>query len=238
MSETNFTKLFSSITASTIWSESAETKVVWITMLAMSDAVGYVYASVPGLAKIAGVSMDDTIKALDLLLSPDKWSRDKDNEGRRIEEIDGGWAILNHPKYRKRRDAEERRAYHREYMRKKRESVKSGVKNVKDCEPQLTQGEGEAEEDTNNAPAARVKTPRSSPVPVSTTTTLQGQIKQRWRDIPSIAQWDNFFDAIGQSRFLSGRTPAGNGRSVPFIATLLWVTKETNFAKIAAGEYD
>ena len=147
MSETNFTKLFSSITASTIWSESAETKVVWITMLAMSDSAGFVYASVPGLSKISGVSMEETIKALDLLSSPDKWSRDRDNEGRRIDEIDGGWAILNHPKYRKRRDAEERKAYHREYMRSKRakESVKSGVKNVKDCEPLSTQAEAEAD---------------------------------------------------------------------------------------------
>ena len=149
MSETNFTKLFSSITASTIWSESAETKVVWITMLAMSDGAGFVYASVPGLAKISGVSMEGTIDALKLLMSPDKWSRDKDNEGRRIEEIDGGWAILNHPKYRKRRDAEERKAYHREYMRLRRlaKSVKSGVNNVKDCEPQSTQAEAEAEVD-------------------------------------------------------------------------------------------
>ncbi|GAH88274.1 unnamed protein product, partial [marine sediment metagenome] len=38
--------------------------------------------------------------------------------------------------------------------------------------------------------------------------------------------------------FLSGKAPPGYGRNKPFRSTLLWVTKETNFAKIAAGEYN
>ena len=114
MSETNFTKLFSSITASTIWCESPETKIVWITMLAMADENGWVYASIPGLANISQIPLDKTKAALAKFLSPDEYSRDSENEGKRIEEIDGGWAILNHPKYRKLRDKEERRAYQRE----------------------------------------------------------------------------------------------------------------------------
>ena len=75
------------------------------------------------------------------------------------------------------------------------------------------------------------------PKVVKVTGTLRGQIRQRWTDIPSMEQWDNFFDAISSSTFLSGKAPPGNGRSVPFRSTLLWITKETNFAKIAAGEY-
>ncbi len=260
MSETNFTKLFSSITASTIWCESPETKIVWITMLAMSDSAGFVYASIPGLANIAQIHPEKTREAITTFLSPDPDSRDRSNDGRRIEEIEGGWAILNHPKYRKLRDAEERKAYHREYMRKKRESVKSGVKNVKDCEPQLTQEEGEAEveADKNTVPTVQVETPRGSPVPiqeiinkwnalaykeglplvVKVTTTIKGQIRQRWRDIPTLDKWDNFFSHISANDFLAGRANPGNGRSKPFRSTLLWITKETNFAKIAAGEYD
>ena len=75
------------------------------------------------------------------------------------------------------------------------------------------------------------------PKVVKVTNTLRGQIRQRWSDIPSMAQWDNFFDAIATSTFLSGKAPPGNGRTQPFRSTLLWITKETNFAKIAAGEY-
>lgn len=40
--------------------------------------------------------------------------------GRRIAEIDGGWRLLNHAKYRHIRSSEERREYMREYMRKRR----------------------------------------------------------------------------------------------------------------------
>ena len=76
------------------------------------------------------------------------------------------------------------------------------------------------------------------PLVVKPTTTIKGQIRQRWKDIPSLDQWDNFFHAIKINDFLAGRSPPGMGRSKPFRSTLLWITKETNFAKIAAGEYD
>lgn len=48
-----YTKLFSSIIDSTIWRESKETKIVWITMLAKADRYGVVEASLPGLADAA-----------------------------------------------------------------------------------------------------------------------------------------------------------------------------------------
>jgi hypothetical protein len=47
-----FTKLFSSITESTVWDEPDRVRLVWITMLAMADKHGRVWASVPGLATV------------------------------------------------------------------------------------------------------------------------------------------------------------------------------------------
>ena len=119
-----YTKLFSSITASTIWQEPDGTRLTWITMLAMSRKDGCVYGSVPGLAHQANVSVAAVRKALACFLAPDPDSRTKDYEGRRIEEIDGGWRLLNHEKFRKIRSAEERREYMREFMRKKRADAK------------------------------------------------------------------------------------------------------------------
>ena len=104
-----FTKLFSSITESTVWCESAPTKIVWITMLAMCDKRGRVWASIPGLASRAKVTIDETETALNCFLSPDKYSRTQEFEGRKIEVIDGGWSLINHGKYRALRDEEERR---------------------------------------------------------------------------------------------------------------------------------
>lgn len=96
----NYTKLFNSIVTSTIWTEDDKTRIVWITMLAMSDQNGEVHASVPGLARVSGVSLYDCESALVKLSSPDAYSRTPDNEGRRISPIDGGWELLNHRKYR------------------------------------------------------------------------------------------------------------------------------------------
>jgi hypothetical protein len=95
-----YTKLFNSIITSTIWSEDDKTRIVWITMLAIADKNGEVQGSIPGLARIAGVDLDDCRAAIRKFLSPDSDSRTKDDEGRRIEDIDGGWSLLNHQKYR------------------------------------------------------------------------------------------------------------------------------------------
>lgn len=106
-----YTKLFSDIVLSSIWREDDSTRIVFITLLALCNRDGAVMASVPGLASAANVTMDDILKALKILESPDKWSRDTENEGRRIEKIDGGWLVLNYLKYRERMSKEERREY-------------------------------------------------------------------------------------------------------------------------------
>lgn len=105
----SFTKLFGSILDSTVWQQPGHVRLVWITMLAMKDIDGVVEASIPGLAKRAGVSIDEAESALAALMAPDPYSRTKDYEGRRIAEVDGGWRVLNHHKYRERMDAEESR---------------------------------------------------------------------------------------------------------------------------------
>lgn len=119
MSDT-YTKLFSSITASTIVSEPLATRWLWVTMLAMADGQGCVWGSIPGLARIANITLTECETALECFLAPDLYSRTKDHDGRRVELVDGGWRLLNHAKYRAIRSAEERREYMREYMRERR----------------------------------------------------------------------------------------------------------------------
>jgi hypothetical protein len=119
-----FTKLFSSITASTVWCEPSDTRVVWITMLAMADKHGRVWASIPGLAKEAAVTVDACRAAINRFLSPDPDSRTLVAEGRRIEPIDGGWRLINHAKYRGVRDEEERLAYKAQWQREHRSRFK------------------------------------------------------------------------------------------------------------------
>jgi hypothetical protein len=117
-----YTKLFSSITESTVWGEAYATRIVWVTMLAMADAQGNVYGAVPGLARRANVTLQEVEAALSAFLAPDPYSRTKDDDGRRIEEIDGGWHLINHGKYSAIRGTDERREYKRQWDRDNRPS--------------------------------------------------------------------------------------------------------------------
>jgi hypothetical protein len=153
-----FTKLFSTIVDSTVWREEMHVKVVWITMLAKANRNGDVLASVPGLADAARVSLDQCVEALARLSAPDPWSRTKEHEGRRIVEVDGGWRLLNYPKYRELRDADERRIQTREAVRRyraKQSAEPLTVSNRKPGKPRKAQAEAEAEaeKDTKGRPA-------------------------------------------------------------------------------------
>jgi len=128
-----YVKLFSEILDSSVWQESHETRLVWITMLAKADRDGVVWASVPGLAHAARVGIEECEFALMRLSEPDQYSRNKEWEGRRIREVDGGWLVLNHAKYRERLSKEDRREYNRmkqaeHRARKKLPPVSSGTK--------------------------------------------------------------------------------------------------------------
>ncbi len=131
MAMAGYTKLFNSILMSTIWREDDKTRIVWITLLAMADKNGIAETSIPSLADAARVSFEDCLASLDKLKSPDKYSRTKDHEGRRVEECDGGFLLLNHSKYRAKMSADERREYNR-IKQKEFRSVKNLSANVID----------------------------------------------------------------------------------------------------------
>ncbi len=157
-----YTKLFSSIITSTIWIEDNPTRIVWITMLALADKNGEVQGSVPGLARLAGVSVEECDAALATFLAPDERSRTKTDEGRRIEEIDGGWLLLNHAKYRRMASLDDKKE--QDALRQKRARARNaGV--THSHAPVTSQTDiAEAEADTdpkisedNNARKARVE---------------------------------------------------------------------------------
>lgn len=115
-----YTKLFQSILDSSIWCEDDQTRIVWITLLAKANRDGIVESAVPALANTARVDKEACRAALEKFKAPDPDSRSKENEGRRIEEVEGGWKILNHHKYREKLSLEQRR----EYFRKKRQEYR------------------------------------------------------------------------------------------------------------------
>ena len=170
-----FTKLFSSITESTVWCEPAHTRLVWITMLAMADKRGRVWASVPGLANRARVPTEDCRKAINTFMAPDRDSRTPDHDGRRIEPIDGGWRLLNYGKYRDIRDEEDRQEYKREWDRNNRGRTSDKIRqNPTESDPNRHNAEAEAE-----AEAERSKT-KGAVAPSFTDLGIDEQVAKDW----------------------------------------------------------
>ena len=122
-----YTKLFESLLTSSIWELEDKTRLVWITMLALKNSHHMVEASVPGLARMARVDRESVEAALKKFLEPDPDSRSREFDGRRIEEVPGGWLILNGEKYRRLMAEDERRVKNRIYKRDERERKKGGL---------------------------------------------------------------------------------------------------------------
>ncbi len=121
-------------------------------MLALADQYGRVQGSFPGLAHAAGVSLDETAQALDYLRAPDPHSQTKDYEGRRIEDADGGWLVLNYVNYREfRTEAQVKEATRKQQWRRKKKQA-GRVRNVPP-RPSASGAEAEAEADTTPPPA-------------------------------------------------------------------------------------
>ena len=145
-----FAKLFSSITESSLWSEPKEVRLLFVTMLAKADQNGFVEASIPGLARVANLTVEETEHGLQCLQSPDMYSKNPDNEGRRVLQVPGGFVLLNYEDYRSRRNTEERREYMREYMQKYRNgkpAVNKRKQSVNNGKPPLAHTDTETKTD-------------------------------------------------------------------------------------------
>jgi hypothetical protein len=95
-----YTKLWHRIVTSSIWDAEDHTRLVWITMLALANRDGYVESTRKALSLLARVPFHDCVRALEGLSSPDPDSRTPDDDGRRIEAVQGGWILLNYARYR------------------------------------------------------------------------------------------------------------------------------------------
>jgi hypothetical protein len=208
-----FTKLFSSITESTIWVAPDPHRLCWITMLAMADRQGRVWASIPGLANRARISVDDTRAAIASFLSPDPDSRTKDWEGRRIEEIDGGWRLLNHAKYRAIRDEEAIKEAKRKYINTRRavENVDRGRVNA------------EAEADTE----AKIKS-KKKPTPLPEDFKISDNVKT-WALQKGYASLEAYLE------FFKGRMSANGKTYVDWDQAFINCVRE-DWPKLRGGE--
>lgn len=153
-----FGKVFASELDGSIVEEAPHVRLLWHYLIILSDQDGNVDMTHEALARRVNLPLEQVRHAIERLSLPDLKSRTPDEEGRRIIPLDDhrdwGWRLVNYPKYRRLRDASERREYMREYQRERRKqggnmstpvnSVSTPVNSRKQCQP-IAEAEEEVE---------------------------------------------------------------------------------------------
>ena len=153
-----YAKLFSRIAQSSLMEEDIETRYCFMMLLAIADSGGDVIGTDVALARTVNLPLDTFKRCIAALMAPDPDSNSQVNEGRRImpSESGRGYLLVNYATYRSIKTAEEKKAYMREYMQRRRKLLKDkDVTAVNVCKTALsdvTHAEGEGEADGEEEP--------------------------------------------------------------------------------------
>lgn len=153
-----YCKLSVDILYSSLWDEPPDIKVVWITLLAMKDRYGMVRSTLKALAMMARVPEERTAEALRRFMAPDPKSRSQKDGGCRIQEVEGGWLVVNHEKYRQLGSDDSRREYQREYKREWRAGKRRRSRVVEHPDVPGAESEAEVQQAIADGPARQHKT--------------------------------------------------------------------------------
>lgn len=153
MSQNTWAPLWGQVVESTLWEESLEVRVLFLTMLALKDYHDHV-VRMPfrRLCKKANMDPDKVQWALDILMNPDKKSVDEQpEEGRRIKLVEDGWLVINGEYYKKEMDRLTRRLKKAKWQRDYRHRIKeNGIASGETAADRLQQ-KAESEGDINTA---------------------------------------------------------------------------------------
>ncbi len=95
-----FTKLDDGIIYSSVMGEDDSVFRVWIILLASCKSNGISPLSPIFIKNITGKTIEEINRCLHILSEPDINSRSKNDDGRRIRSVDGGFLVINYKKYR------------------------------------------------------------------------------------------------------------------------------------------
>lgn len=256
-------KVFDSIYDGTLYGH-WEAIVTMQQLIVLANADGVVDMTPQAIAARTSIPLDILTKGLKVLSEPDPYTRTPGEDGRRVVLIDDhrpwGWRLVNHGKYQRLRNMEQKREADRERISEKRNKNKD-VAIVSQPVANVAPADAYANADTDAvspAPAGVAK-PSVSPCQHQEIIDLYNEIlpmgvevdkdlwsgarkaalQARWREKPerqNLLWWGKFFHYCSESKFLTGRTIPRQGRE-PFRITLEWIVTAGNFVKIHEGTY-
>jgi hypothetical protein len=246
-----YAKLFSRIAQSSLMEEPIETRYTFMMLLAIADQSGDVIGTDVALARTINLPLATFTEAVKALMEPDPHSNSQDQEGRRLVPSDNGrgYRIVNYTAYRAIKTAEEKKTYMREYMRARREALKTkDVTPVNICKPALSdvthaeaeeEAEEEADKDNTPQPDAQASevlslwNSRNELAKVrSFTQNRKRAIKARMNDPFFRQNWKEAFQRMLESPFLTGTNDKG------WRADFDWFIKPDSVPRIMEGKYD
>jgi hypothetical protein len=228
-------------------------------MIVLADAGGVVDMTPQAMAARTSIPLEIIEKGLALLMQPDKYSRTRGCDGRRIELIDDerpwGWHIVNYDKYKWLASSEEKREADRLRIAEKREKSRMSqsvavsrsesheVANVAQVEVEVDKKifVASPRADLHNAiiaayheilpnlPAVKAWNERRK-------RKLDARISDRTREgkaAGTAAYWAGYFRKVAASDFLCGR-----GKTDWRCPGLEWLLEPKNFEKVIEGAYD
>jgi hypothetical protein len=226
-------------------------------MIVLCDAEGYVDMTPPAIAARTSIPLDIILKGIELLESPDKYSRTPDCDGRRIELVDPnrpwGWRIVNYLKYRQMASAEDKREADRKRIADKRASERDRTRqDATSSEVSQTvadvahvEAEAEAKKIYGASPLAHdlvieafheilPELPRVKSWPERRRQKLRARIAERVKQgkpADTVDYWRSLFRKVAGSDFLCGR-------KTDWRADLEWLLESKHFDKLIEGGYD
>ena len=170
-----YAKLFSRIAQSSLMEQDVATRYCFMMLLAISDPYGDVIGTDVAIARTVNLPLDTFKRCLADLMSPDPDSNSQAKDGRRIVESEAGrgYTIVNYLTYRAIKSEEEKKAYMREYMARRRKAQKDNdVTDVKICKNVLTdvtqsESESDSELDTEKEVEKEKESEEHHPLPPS-----------------------------------------------------------------------
>jgi len=176
-----------------------------------------------------------------------------------------GWHIVNHEYYKGLQDADTIREQTRKRVKKHRLN-RLDVQENNASSVTVTEGNGKkrhTDTDTDTDTDTRSKhsgnnsdelPPRSRcpyqkiinlyhdilptlPAVLKLTTTRKAHLQARWREMPNLKLFKQFFEKVNESKFLTGRVSPSDPNRKPFKADLSWLMMPENFAKVLEDKY-
>jgi hypothetical protein len=127
-----FTKLDDGLILSSLMREPPETFKVFIALLSQTGPDGVARISPAALPGLCYLSREQVDTALDTLRAPDPDSRTKEEDGRRIRDVEGGLYVINYHRYRARTATDYLRDKQRQYRDRKRRRQRTSGHAVED----------------------------------------------------------------------------------------------------------